>query len=212
MASSLRNLLICVVGLAATQALAAQGASSACREPVVLDSGPFVLDHKTNLIDVQKPKITQCKTVITADEATATGLDFDAKSEWRFKGHVRVVVDDTYELTADSAVFSFADKQLARGQLLGTATFVDRQTTDKGTANKLVYDDKAKTLLLSDNAQVHKAQYEIHGGCDLIYDLNEKRVTSGATACGKPNQFIVVPNEKEKPHQDGEAPAAAPAQ
>jgi len=72
-----------------------------------------------------------------------------------------------------------------------------------------VYDDKAKTLLLSDNAQVHKAQYEIHGGCDLLYDLNEKRVTSGAAACGKPNQFIVVPNDK--PPQDGEAPAAAPA-
>ena len=209
MANLLRNLLICVVGLTASQALAAQAASSECRDPIVLDSGPFVVDHKTNLINVQNPKITQCKTVITADEATATGLDFDTRSEWRFKGHVRVVVD-TAELTADTAVFTFADKRLARGQLLGAATFVDKQTKDKGSANKLVYDDKAKTLLLSDNAQVHKAQYEIHGGCDLVYDLNEKRVTSGATTCPEPNRFIVVPNEK--PHQDGEAPAAAPAQ
>jgi lipopolysaccharide transport protein LptA len=208
MASSLRNLLICVLGLIASQALAAQGARSDCRDPVVLDSGPFVIDHKTNLITVQNPKITQCKTVITADEATATALDFDTRSEWRFTGHVRVVVD-TAELTADTAVFTFADKRLARGQLLGAATFVDKQTTDKGSANKLVYDDKAKTLLLSDNAQVHKAQYEIHGGCDLVYDLNEKRVTSGSTACGELNRFIVVPNEK--PRQDGEAPAAAPA-
>jgi lipopolysaccharide transport protein LptA len=207
MGSSLRNLLICVLALIASRALAAQAASSDCRDPVKLDSGPFVLDHKTNLINVQKPKITQCKTVITADEATATGLDFDTRSEWRFMGHVHVVVD-TAELTADTAIFTFADKRLARGQLLGTATFVDNQTADKGSANKLVYDDKAKTLLLSDNAQVHKAQYEIHGGCDLIYDLNEKRVTSGTTACGKPNQFIVVPTEK--PQQDGEAPAAAP--
>jgi lipopolysaccharide transport protein LptA len=210
MASSLRNLLICVLGLTASQALAAQGASSDCRDPVALDSGPFVLDHKTNLINVQSPKITQCKTVITADEAVATGLDFDTRSEWRFKGHVHVVVDNTYELTADAAVFTFADKRLARGQLLGSATFVDKQTTDKGSANKLVYDDKAKTLLLSDNAQVHKAQYEIHGGCDLVYDMNEKRVTSGSTSCGEPNRFIVVPNEKQS-HQDGEAPAAAPA-
>jgi lipopolysaccharide transport protein LptA len=209
MGSSLRNLLIGVLGLTASQALAAQGASSACREPVVLDSRSFVLDHKTNLIEFQKPKITQCKTVITADEATATGLDFDAKSEWRFKGHVRVAVDDTYELTADSAVFTFADKQLARGRLLGTATFVDKQTTDKGGANVIVYDDKAKTLLLSDNAQVHKAQYDIQGGCDLIYDLNEKRVTSGSTSCGERYHFIAAP--PDKPHQDGEAPAAAPA-
>ena len=209
MASSLRNLLICVVGLSASQALAAQGASSLCHDPVVLESGPFVLDHKTNLINVQMPKITQCKTVITADEATATGLDFDTRSEWRFKGHVRVVVDNTYELTADTAVFTFADMRLARGQLLGTATFVDKQTKDNGAANKLVYDDKAKTLLLSDNAQVNKAQYEIQGGCDLLYDMNEKRVTSGSTVCNEPNRIRMLPTEK--PHQDGEAPAAAPA-
>src|SRR5262252_4897909 len=117
MASSLRNLLIFVLALTASQALAAQGASSDCREPVVLESGPFVIDHKTSLSDVRAPKITQCKTVITADEATATGLDFDTRSEWRFKGHVHVSVDNTYELTADAAVFTFADKQLARGQL-----------------------------------------------------------------------------------------------
>ena len=209
MANSLRNLLICVLGLTASQTLAAQSARSSCRDPVVLDSGPFVLDHKTNLINVQNPKITQCKTVITADEAVATGLDFDTRSEWRFKGHVHVVVDNTYELTADTAVFTFADKRLARGQLLGSATFVDKQTTDKGSANKLVYDDKAKTLLLSDNAQVHKAQYDIQGGCDLIYDMNEKRVTSGSTSCGERYHFIAAP--PEKPHQDGEAPAAAPA-
>lgn len=210
MANSLRNLLISVLGLAASQALAAQGAGTDCRDPIVLESGPFVLDHKTNLINVQKPKITQCKTVITADEASATGLDFDTRSEWRFKGHVRVVVD-TAELSADTAVFTFADKKLSRGQLLGSATFVDRQTKDNGAANKLVYDDKAKTLLLSDNAQVNKAQYEIQGGCDLLYDLNEKRVTSGPTVCKDPNRIRMLPKDDEKPHQDGEAPAAAPA-
>jgi len=147
--------------------------------------------------------------VITADEATATGLDFDTRTELRFKGHVRVVVDNA-ELSADTAIFTFADKKLARGQLLGTATFVDKATKDNGVAGKLVYDDKAKTLLLSDSAQVNKAQYEIQGGCDLLYDLNAKRVTSGPTACGEPNRIRMVPTEK--PHQDGEAPAAAPAQ
>jgi lipopolysaccharide transport protein LptA len=209
MANSLRDLLICVLGLTASHALAAQSTSAQCRDPVVLDSGPFVIDHKTSLIDVKMPKITQCKTVITADEATATGLDFDTRSEWRFKGHVRVVVDNIYELTADTAIFTFADKQLSRGQLLGTATFVDKQTKDNGAANKLVYDDKAKTLVLSDNAQVNQTQYQILGGCDLLYDLNEKRVTSGPTVCSEPNKIRVLPNAK--PHQDGEAPAAAPA-
>jgi lipopolysaccharide transport protein LptA len=209
MASSLRNLLMCVVALTASRALAAQSAKPGCREPVVLDSGPFVLDHKTNLINVQKPKITQCKTVITADEAIATAIDFETQSEWRFNGHVRVSVD-TAVMTADAAIFTFADRRLARGQLLGSATFEDTSTADKGSADKLVYDDVAKTLLLSVNAQVHKAQYDIRGGCDLIYDLNEKRVTSGSGDCAKPNTIRMLPTEK--PRQDGETPAKSPAQ
>src|SRR4029078_878787 len=120
-----------------------------------LDPCPCVLNQKTTLINVQTPKITQCKTVITADEAVATGLDFDTKSEWRFKGHVHVVVD-TAQPTAESSGFTFADKKLSRGQLLGSATFVDKQTKDNGGANKLVYDEKGRTLLTSATARANK--------------------------------------------------------
>jgi len=208
MANSLRNLLICVLASLMSPALAAQNAG--CHDDVVLDSGPFVLDGKTNLINVQAPRITQCKVVITADEATATAIDFEARSEWRFKGHVRVVVEGAV-LSADSAVFTFVDKRLARGELAGTAKFEEARGADgkdpiSGGAGKLVYDYQAKTLRLSDNAWVHKPrQYDVEGGCDLIYDLNEQRVTSGSTACGQNNRIRVLPR------QDGEAGAAAPA-
>ena len=49
----------------------------------------------------------------------------------------------------------------------------------------------------------------IRAQTDDLYDLNEKRVTSGPTVCSEPNKIRVLPNTK--PHQDGEAPAAAPA-
>ncbi|HVS25654.1 MAG TPA: LptA/OstA family protein [Gammaproteobacteria bacterium] len=210
MANSFRNLLICSLASLMSPALAAQ--SSGCHEEVVLDSGPFVLDGKTNLINVRTPKITQCSVVVTADEMTATANDFEKQSgEWRFMGNVRVAVGGAV-LSADSAVFTFADKRLARGELAGAAKFEDAQTADSkepisGGAGKLVYDYEAKTLQLSDNAWVHKPhQYDVQGGCDLIYDLNEQRVTSGSAACGEKNRIRVLP------HQDGEAPAAAPAQ
>jgi lipopolysaccharide export system protein LptA len=115
-------------------------------------------------------------------------------------------------LSADSATFTFADKRLARGELAGAAKFEDAQTEEgkepiSGGAGKLVYDYQAKTLQLSDNPWVHKPhQYDVEGGCDLIYDLNEQRVTSGSAACGQTNRIRVLP------HQDGDAPAAAPTQ
>jgi len=207
MANSFRNLLLCALASLVSPALAAQ--SSACHDPVELNSGPIVLDRKTNLINVEAPKITQCNVVITADDATATGIDFDAQSEWRFMGHVRVSVDGTV-LTADSAVFTFADKRLARGELVGTATFEDAHPEDgkgpiKGGAGKLVYDDRVKTLQLSVNPWVHKERYEIQGGCELVYDLNDKGVTSGSTTCAEKNTVRVLQR------QDGEAPPAAPA-
>jgi lipopolysaccharide transport protein LptA len=210
MASSFRNFSVCVLVALVSPALAAQ--SSACHEEVVLDSGPFVLDGKTNLIHMRTPKITQCKVVITADEVTATANDFETQTgEWRFDGHVKVTVEGAV-LSANTAVFKFVDKRLARGELSGEAKFEDAQTADQkepisGGAGKLVYDYAAKTLRLSDGAWVRKPhQYEVQGGCDLIYDLNEQRVTSGAAACAETNKIRVLP------HQDGEAPAAAPAQ
>jgi len=208
MASSFRNLVICALAALVSPVLAAQNVA-ACHDAVALDSGPLVLDRKTNLINVKTPKITQCNVVITADDATATKIDFDAQSEWRFKGHVRVSVDQTL-LAADSAVFSFADGRLARGELTGSAQFEDPHPEDgkgpiSGGAGRLVYDDRAKTLVLSDNPWVHKDRYQIQGGCDLVYDLNDKGVTSGSAACAEKNTIRVLQR------QDGEAPPAAPA-
>jgi len=211
MASSFRNLLICALASLVSPALAAQNAG--CHEEVVLDSGPFVLDAKTNLINMQAPKITQCNVVITADQVIATANDFEKQTgQWRFKGRVRVTVDGAV-LSADSAVFTFTDKRLARGELAGAAKFEDAHGVDgkepiSGGAGKLVYDYIKKTVQLSDNPWVHKPdQYDVEGGCDLIYDLNEQRVTSGSAACAEKNKIRVLP-----PHKDGEAPAAAPAQ
>src|SRR5215471_13683005 len=156
MANSLHSFLICGFASVASPVLAAP-----CHDDVVLDSGPFVLDAKTNLINMQTPKITQCNVVITADEAIATANDFEKQTgEWRFKGRVKMTVDGA-ALSADSAVFTFTDKRLARGELVGTAKFEDARGVDgkdpiSGGAGRLIYDYQGKTLQLSDNPWVHK--------------------------------------------------------
>jgi lipopolysaccharide transport protein LptA len=144
---------------------------------------------------------------IEADEALATGTEFDRKSEWRFTGNVRIYVD-TAVIEAHSAVFTFDQEQLSRGELEGApASFSDsdpaRQSPVRGGANKLTYDYVARTLRMSENAWVNKDQYEIQG-CDLIYDFADERVTSGSADCGELFRIRVLP-------QSGAATTDVPA-
>ena len=204
MASSSHKSWLCLLAFAGCVELAAQDS----REPeeLLLDSESLTLDRKTNLIQLRNPRISQGGLAIEADEALATGIEFDQKSEWRFTGHVRIAVG-TAVIEADSAVFTFDQKQLSRGELEGApATFADvdpaRAKPIRGGANKLSYDYVARTLRMSDNAWVHKDQYEIQG-CDLIYDFSDERVTSGSADCDELFRIRVLSN------QDAQAPAAA---
>lgn len=201
-----RNLWVSVLAAAGCTALAAQNNGEP--QELLLDSASLTLDRATNLIHLRSPRISQGNLAITADEALATGIEFDQKSEWRFIGNVRISVD-TAVIEARSAVFTFDQEQLARGELEGTpATFTDedpaRAKPIRGGANKFSYDYLARTLRLSDNAWVHKDQYEIQG-CDLIYDFAAERVTSGSADCAELFRIRVLSN------QDEQAPSAAPS-
>ena len=201
-----RNLWVSVLAAAGCTALAAQNNGEP--QELLLDSASLTLDRATNLIHLRSPRISQGNLAITADEALATGIEFDQKSEWRFIGNVRISVD-TAVIEARSAVFTFDQEQLARGELEGTpATFTDedpaRAKPIRGGANKFSSDYLARTLRLSDNAWVHKDQYEIQG-CDLIYDFAAERVTSGSADCAELFRIRVLSN------QDEQAPSAAPS-
>jgi lipopolysaccharide transport protein LptA len=206
MANSSHNLWLGVLAAASCTALAAQNSGEP--EELLLDSAWLTLDRNTNLIQLGSPRISQGGLAIEADEAFATGIEFDQKSEWRFIGHVRITVD-TAVIEADSAVFTFDQERLSRGELEGApATFADvdpaRAKPIRGGANKLSYDYLARTLRMSDNAWIHKDQYEIQG-CDLIYDFADERVTSGSADCAELFRIRVLSN------QDAQAPAAAPS-
>jgi len=185
MASSLRNLWLFAAAAMMSSALAAQDQTAS--DDLLFDTQSLTIDSKTNLINLIGPHITQRGLSIGADEALATTTDFEARSEWRFTGHVSITLDGAL-IKADSAVFTFANKRLSRGELTGHATFEDTKREGakapvRGGANKLIYDDTARTLRLSESAWVHKDQYEIQG-CDIIYDLKDERVTSGSADCG----------------------------
>jgi len=163
--------------------------------PISLDADSSSIDRQTNLIHFRGLRITQGGLRIEADEALATGLDFE-QSEWRFTGGVRIVVDSAV-LESDRAVFTFSAHQLATAELEGNpASFTDqspdREEPARGSANKLSYDYAKRILRMSDNARLSKGPNEIKG-CDLIYDFAEERVTSGSSDCGEPFRITILP-------------------
>ena len=170
-------------------------------QELLLDSESLSFDRQTNLIELKAPRITQGNLRIEANEALATGTDFDERSEWHFKGNVRITVD-TAVLRADSAVFTFDHQQLSRGELDGSpASFMDsdqtRQTSINGRARKMSYDYIGRTLRMTDNAWIQRDKLEMQG-CDLIYDFAAERVTSGSADCADLFRVRVLPDQGEQ--------------
>ena len=198
------NLCSCALAVAVTFAAHAQDNNDATE--LQFTSGPLVLDRQTNMMRAQAPRITQGNLTIVADDALATGFEFDEAGEFRLTGNVRLQVE-TAVMEADSAVFTFANGQLARGELEGTP--VSFRDTDEangsvtGRAGKMSYDYVARTLQMTGDASVQLATREVFG-CDLIYDFRAERVSSGSPDCQ--DRFRVVLR------RDPEEAAPAPPQ
>jgi lipopolysaccharide transport protein LptA len=153
----------------------------------VLESGPLVFVGQTKLFQAEAPRIRQGDLYIAADNLVATGVEFDAASEWRITGNVRIEAGTTV-MDAESAVFTFEQERLARGTLTGTpASFThfdpERKKTATGTADEIFYDDVARTLRMSGNVLLQRDQSEWRG-CDLIYDLKTEGFSAGDSDCG----------------------------
>jgi lipopolysaccharide transport protein LptA len=167
--------------------------------PISLDAESSSFNRQTNRIEFRRLSITQGDMVIRADEAVATGLDFE-QGEWRFTGNVMFTTEDA-RITANSATVSFADNELQVAELVGTpAAFEQAGTLDgdplSGGANRLSYDNVARVMRMLEGAWFRQGPNEFRG-CDLIYDLDQEQITSGSSDCGEPIVITIVPRDQE---------------
>ena len=177
----------------------------------------------------EAPRITQGDLYIAADDAVATGVEFDATSEWRFTGNVRIEVG-TAVMDADSAVFTFEQEQLSRGELEGApASFTrhrsrDGQSRVTGTRQKMSYDYVARTLRMTGDVSVAARP---NRGAGLRHHLrpHDRSASPPATAdCENPFRLRrdraglrveqdaapARPNEQARSARSGQALSAAP--
>jgi len=182
------------------------------KAPINLEAASSDFDYRNNTLLFKRVKITQGMLTVEAQEASATGLEFE-NSQWTLKGEVRITVPDG-KLTSDSATVSFKDNQIARAQVRGEpATFEQRiEKTGqlaKGRAGSIDYDVRNGTVELAGQAWLSDGQNEISGS-KLIYDIGRQRVAANPGET-EPGGVRITINPKEpvgqkKPQPPADAP------
>lgn len=214
MAVSSHNLALGLAAalLAATLATGSAAAPVDAKAPINLEAASSDFDYRNNTLLFRRVKITQGPLTVEAQEASATGLEFE-NSQWILKGQVRITMPDG-KLASDSAAVSFKDNQIVSAQVLGTpAVFEQRLEKSgqlaKGHAGSIEYDVRNGTVRLSGDAWLSDGQSEIRGNT-LVYDIGRQRVAANPGET-EPGGVRITINPKQpvgqkKPKPPAEAP------
>ena len=170
---------------------------------VSLDAEWSSFDRQSNTMMFRGLRIAQGDFMIEADEAVASDLEFN-RSDWEFSGNVRIDLD-TAMIEASRAEILFETHELLIVELQGDpARFEDRNPERgdpiRGGAEVLRYESAEGTLRMTGGAYLNEGPNEFRG-CDLIYDIDEKKITSGSSECGEPLVISILP-----PSDDADTP------
>lgn len=172
-------------------------------QPISLDAESSLFDRQTERVEFRKLTISQGDMSISADEAVASGLEFE-EDEWRFTGNVTFTFESG-RIIADSAVMTFIGNELQTAELIGDPAILEDLGDPEGDpeadpinggAQRLVYDNAAQVMRMLDGAWFASGQNEFRG-CELIYDLDQEQLSSGSAECGEPVVITIVPRDEE---------------
>jgi lipopolysaccharide transport protein LptA len=211
-ASSHKFALVTAAGLLAGMAggpIAAAPLDS--QAPINLEAASSDFDYRNNALLFRRVKITQGPLTVEAQEASATGLDFE-NSQWTLKGQVRITLPDG-NLASDTATVSFKDNQVVRAQVRGTPAVFEQRLEKtgqlaRGRAGSIEYDVRNGTVHLVGDAWLSDGQNEIRGRT-LVYDIGRQRVAANPGET-EPGGVRITINPRESAGQKKpETPAEA---
>lgn len=219
MANSNRNkpqrILLFVLTAAAMASVATLQAASLKQTDanIEVESDGAEVDARTRQLVLPKVRITQAGYAIQADEARATGLNFE-NSQWTFNGGVRISTPDGFS-TADRAIVQFVQNQITELHISGQpATFEqrnpDQQMLAQGRANHIDYDLQKNTVRLNQQAWVRYGQNEFTG-TTVVYDIGTQRVlASREEQQGERVRITINPNNGSPAPPAGQATGDTP--
>jgi lipopolysaccharide transport protein LptA len=182
-------------------------------KPIALDAASIDFNYKDNTAVYRKVRISQGDLSVEAQEATATGLNFD-NSKWSFKGDVHIRMAEG-KLDSQSATVTFRQNLLAHAVITGTpATFEqylkDKSQTARGRAGSIEYDVGQGTVQFDNNAWLSDGRNEITGRT-LIYNIKDERVIANPGQQEGGNISITIrPNGDGKNSSQTSGPASKP--
>jgi lipopolysaccharide export system protein LptA len=194
MAIFIRNALAGLAALALAWPLQA-GAAAPAQEPIQLDAQSSELDYGTNQLLFKKVKITQGAMSITADQAHATGLDFE-NSHWEFTGDVKINMEQG-RLTSDEADATFNKKLLAKVLITGKPAAFEQNNAPAGKspvhghADSIDYNIAKGIVHLAGNAWLSDGQTEIRHE-SLTYSVPDRKMVADASEQSSQRVHITI--------------------
>jgi lipopolysaccharide transport protein LptA len=148
------------------------------QQPINLEAASSDFDYKNNSLLFRRVRITQGSLEVTAQQASASGLEF-ANAEWRLQGDVKIVVPGGM-LQSNEARVQFRNNEIVSATIKGApATFEQRLKANdqlaRGRAASIDYDVKQSIVRLTGDAWLTDGQNEINGNT-LVYDIARERV------------------------------------
>jgi lipopolysaccharide transport protein LptA len=203
MGISIRSAPECLAAVALALAPQAYAAAPA-REPIQLDAQSSELDYGTNQLLFKKVKISQGATSIAADQAHATGLDFE-NSHWVFTGDVKIIMEQG-QLTSDEADATFEKKLLAKVFISGKPAAFEQSNAAagkppvKGHADTIDYNVAKGIVHLAGNAWLSDGQTDIRHE-SLTYSMQDRKMIADASEQGSQRVHITItpPPQGPKP-------------
>jgi lipopolysaccharide transport protein LptA len=199
-ASILRAFALFACALSTAPAIAAAQVE---QQTITLDAQSSELDAKNNNLLFRKVRIAQGTMAVTAEQAQATGLDFD-NSHWVFRGNVKITMDQG-QLSSDEAEITFAKKLLAKALVNGKPAVFEQHIAKtgklaKGHADTIDYDVAKGIVHFSKNAWLSDGDREILGE-SLKYNVLAQTILAEASEQGSQRVHIIItpPPPKSKP-------------
>jgi lipopolysaccharide transport protein LptA len=199
-ASILRTFALFACALSTAPAIAAAQVE---QQTITLDAQSSELDAKNNNLLFRKVRIAQGTMTVTADQAQATGLDFE-NSHWVFRGNVKITMDQG-QLSSDEAEITFAKKLLAKALVNGKPAVFEQHIAKtgklaKGHADTIEYDVAKGVVHFSKNAWLSDGDREILGE-SLKYNVLAQTIIAEASEQASQRVHIIItpPPPKSKP-------------
>jgi lipopolysaccharide transport protein LptA len=147
-------------------------------QPINLEAASSDFDYRNNALLFRRVRITQGDLEVTAQEARATGLEFE-DSEWTLQGDVKITVPGGM-LQSSEARVQFRQNAIASALIRGGPAVFEQQLKERnqiarGRAAEIDYNVKESTVRLKGDAWLSDGQNEIRGNT-LVYDIGRGRV------------------------------------